>query len=193
MEHAMRQLFLAGLMTLTLSGAIAAPAGPPVFLLPMACSELLPDTDPFIRFLDSVARGNLLTENALSKRIFRLMALREKVAETIRIGRERNPVDIMVQKTLCFYRQQKEPLKPVPYDDEVFLEFLKGGIDDMEKQISAAIRQEEIERFQKKEFERKLEQNREREDQLRRQAQRDADKEMKQISESAKRQVKNGT
>lgn len=189
----MRRLFLAGLTTLTLSGAIAAPAGPPVFLLPMACSELLPDTDPFIRFLDSVARGNLLTENALSKRIFRLMALREKVAETIRIGRERNPVDIMVQKTLCFYRQQKEPLKPVPYDDEAFLEFLKGGIDDMEKQISAAIRQEEIERFQKKEFERKLEQNREREDQLRRQAQRDAEKEMKQISESAKRQVKSGT
>ena len=37
----------------------------------------------------------------------------------------------------------------------------KKALDDMEKQISAAIRQEEVERFQKKEFERKLEQNRE--------------------------------
>lgn len=187
------------LMTLTILAQLffvdssrAAPAGPPVYLLPMACSELLPDTDPFVRFLDSVARGNLTSEPALSRRIFRLMALRDKVRDTLRSGTERNPVDVMVQKTLCFYRQQKEPLKAIPYDDDGFVQFFKSSIDDLEKQVNAAIQQQQLEKFQKQEFERKLEANREREEKLRIQAQREAEKEMKRLSDSARRQARSG-
>jgi hypothetical protein len=187
-------LFLAVISQCVFSpNAAAALGGPPVYLLPMECSELLPDTDPFVRYLDSVARGNLTTEAALSRKIFRILALREKVNETLRKATARNPVDIYVQKTLCFYRQQKEPLKPVPYDDAEFLTFLKSSFDDLEKEIYSALQQTEVEQIQKKEFERRLEQNRDREESLRLQAQQEADKQLKAITEAARRQVKRGS
>ena len=33
--------------------------------------------------------------------------------------------DVLVRKTLCFYREQKEPLKPIAYDNAEFIKFLK--------------------------------------------------------------------
>src|SRR5947209_14947948 len=78
------------------------------FLLPMSCAELLPDPAPYLGFFEAVGKGLVAKDRALSKRIFRVLSLREKLAEEPDRAREGNPVDVLIRKTLCYYREQKD-------------------------------------------------------------------------------------
>src|SRR5687768_12693389 len=93
----------------TLRAALPPQGG--VFMLPLSCSELLPDPGPFINFFEAVARGSVTHDKAFSKRMFKILALREKLSNMTDRTREQNPVDDLIKRTLCFYREQKEPLK----------------------------------------------------------------------------------
>jgi hypothetical protein len=161
-----------------------------IYLLPLECSELLPDNSPFVHFLEAVARGCLSKEKSFAKRIFKVLATREKMTASAQQSREQNPIDVLIRKTLCFYRENKEPLKMVPYDDVAFLAFFRTSLDVLEKQIEETIFQREFDRQQRKEYERVLMQNRELEESVRGQAEVDADRNYERISTSAKRKVK---
>lgn len=161
-----------------------------VFLLPLECSELLPDSGPYLKFMEAIARGNLRKDKNLSKRVFKILATREKMQQSIDESHETNPVDILIRKTLCFYREKKEPLKMVPYDDPQFLAFLHGSIGDLEKKVEESIFQREYDKHQRKEYERQLGENQDLEDTIRSQAEVDADRNFDRLSKAAKRKVR---
>lgn len=160
-----------------------------VYLLPMTCSELLPNSDPFLKFLDSVARGNLGGDPAMATQIFRVLGLRNRLAELIGGKREKNPADTLIQKTLCFYRQNKDPLRPVAFDDNDFLAFLKQSLAELENRIVSAVDQKQQERFRLEEFSRRLELNRDREEVLRNAADAEAERKFQAVSEAAKKKI----
>lgn len=161
-----------------------------VYLLPLECSELLPDSTPFIQFFEAVARGRLRSDKAFSKRIFEIIALRERMQKNASQSREQNPVDILIRKTLCFYREKKEPLKMVPYDDAEFLAYLRGSFGDLESKVREIISQREFDRQQRKEYERLLTENQELENSIRNQAEVEADRQYEKLSTAAKRRAK---
>src|SRR4051812_4106201 len=93
--------FWIGVILMT-KGAIAAmPLEAGVYLLPINCSELLPDDSPFVQFFEAVGRGNATANRSFSKRIFRLVSMREKAMRSADRIRDQNPVDRLIRKTLC--------------------------------------------------------------------------------------------
>ncbi len=161
-----------------------------VYLLPLECSELLPDNGPFLNFFEAVGRGNIRKDKNLSQRIFKVLAMRERLEQSGGQSRESNPVDLLVRKSLCFFREKKDPLRMVPYDDPQFLDFLRVSMGDLEKKIEEMIFQKEFDKAQRKEYERKLTENQELEDKVRGQAEVDADRNFDRLSKAARRKVK---
>ncbi|NBT58252.1 hypothetical protein EBT16_05660 [bacterium] len=134
------RLALALMLVLAGGRATAIPTQlEPTYLLPLNCSELLPDNSTFVSYFDSVGKGQVVSDKALSQKIFRILALRERVQDTPGLFDGANPVDVVIRRTLCYYRQQKDALRPVPYYDSHFLSFLKENIKDLEKKVEAVI------------------------------------------------------
>ena len=161
-----------------------------VFLLPLECSELLPDSSPYLQFFEAVGRGRLRSDKPLAKRVFEILALRERMQKDASQSREQNPIDLLVRKTLCFYREKKEPLKMVPYDDPDFLAYVRSNLGDLEAKVRQVISQHEYDRQQRKEYERILTENQELEESVRTQAEVAADREFERLSSVARRKAK---
>lgn len=124
--------------------------------MPVSCAELLQDSGPFMNFFEAVAKGQVTKDRKFSRRLFRILSLREKLGEATGRTREANPVDAIIRRTVCFYREQKEPLKPVSFDDEPFLKFLRSSVKELEDKVEDTIFQWEFERQQRREYERRL-------------------------------------
>lgn len=161
-----------------------------VYMMPMNCGELLPETSGFLGFFDSVAKGAAYEDRALSKRLLRLISLREKINDAADLSRHPNPVDTLIQKTICFYRIQKEPLKAVAFDDEGFLHFIKSSLKDLEAKVEDAVFATQFERFQKEEFSRRVLANKDLIETLEREASKDAGRTFGRISDNAKRKAR---
>lgn len=160
-----------------------------IYVMPMNCTELLPDTSVFIGFFDSVARGGATIDKALSKRLLRILSLREKVNDTADLSRQPNPIDTLIQKTICFYREQKEPLKQIPFDDPDFATFLKTSLKDLETKVEDAVFNVQFEKYQKEEYARRVQANRGVIEKLEREADTDADRAFDRLSNNAKRKA----
>lgn len=160
-----------------------------IFLMPMNCSELLPDNGPFIQFFDSVALGMLSKDRAFSKRLMRLKSLRTQVAETKEKGRDENPVDVLMRETICFYRKTKDPLKQIPFDDPDFISFLRKSVKTLEAKVEDAIFQLEYEKFQREIFEKKTQRNQALLRSIEKEALDDAARSFQKISRAAARKV----
>lgn len=160
------------------------------FLLPMSCAELLQDATPFLSFFEAVAQGMVAQDRKFSRRLFRVLSLRDKLGETTGRTREANPVDTLVRKTLCFYREQKEPLRPIPFDDPEFLKFLKAGLKDLEEKVDDTVFQWEFERQQRREYERKLKQNQGMVETVQKEAESDAERAFDRLSDAARKKVR---
>lgn len=174
---------------LKLPTASAAVESRSIVMLPISCSELLQETEPFINFFEAVGRGLVKTDKELSKKIFSILALREKLEELSTARGRRNPIDILIQKTLCFYREQKEPLKEVSYDNSRFVSFIKESISELDKKVQEAIYKYEVERFRREYYELKLEENNKLAQSLRLEAQKIAELKYKTISNRAKKKI----
>ena len=161
-----------------------------VFLMPMNCSELLPDNQPFVQFFDSVALGVLPKDRAFAKRLLRIKSLREKVFETKDKGREDNPVDLLLRETVCFYRKTKDPIKQIPFDDADFVSFLRKSIKTLEAKVDDAIFQLEYERHQREIFEKKSEKNQALLRSLENEALEDANRTFSKISKAAEKKAR---
>lgn len=109
------------------------------FLLPLNCTELLPDQTQFLSYFESVGKGQVKNNKRLSQRIFKILALRERLQKDTQIYEGKNPVDHLIQKTLCFYRQQKEPLAPVPFDDPKVVSFINQNLKELEAKVEAVV------------------------------------------------------
>lgn len=163
----------------------------PTYLLPTTCAELMPDAEPYLGFMEAVALGGAQSDRNFSKRILRILALRMKLNEVSERARENNPVDKLVEKTLCFYREQKEPLRPVPFDDVPFTKYLKDSMRELELKVEDAVYQTELERVQRKHYELQLQKNRELVEDLRNEAETQANRSFQRLSTSAQQKVKN--
>ncbi len=158
--------------------------------LPLTCAELLPDTTPYVTFFEAVARGQVSTNRTFSKRVYRILSLRDRMVDVVEKGRDQNPIDSLIRKTLCFYREQKEPLKPVPFDDDQFLTYIKASMKDLEAKVDDAVFDWEFERQQRREFERMAIRNQKKVDSVAREADVEADRHFEKLSLRAKRKVK---
>lgn len=168
-------------------GALAPKGG--FFLLPLTCAELLPDNAPYLGFLESVANGVVVSDREFSKRLYRVLALRQKLFESGTRARENNPIDILIRRTLCFYREQKEPLRPVPFDDTDFLKFLRGSLKELEYKIDDAVFQEEFEKYQRQQYENQLNKNRAVVERVKSEAETSAENAYERLSRTAKQKV----
>jgi hypothetical protein len=190
-KNTMRQrLILVGLFFAALPawGIINPDTG--VYMMPMNCGELLPDPAPYLNFFASVARNSVGTDRALSRRLFRVLSLREKIQENAEKKHTPNPIDMLVEKTVCFYREQKEPLKPVSSDDAEFVKFIKGAVADLENKVNDAVFTIEYDRQQRLEFERRARANKGIVQRLEDEADREADVSFEKLSKAARRKVK---
>lgn len=186
-------LFIIGLvLVLSTWGATTFAAKPDnnVYMMPLNCGELLPDTTNFVGYFESVAKGLAGSDKAFSKRMLKLLSLREKVAEVVDLNRAPNPVDTLIQKTVCFYREQKEPLKPITFDDPNFLTFLKTSFKDLEGKVEDAVFNAQFEKYQREEYARRVQANRGAIETLEKEANRDADRVFDKISSNAKRKAR---
>jgi hypothetical protein len=170
------------------AGEAALPRGREV-MLPMTCSELFPETEPFAHFFEAVARGAVTTNARLSKRMFRVLALRQKLADSGKLHKDDNPIDTILRKTGCFFRETKDPARPVPFDDAQFLKYIETSIDEVENKSEAAVYEAELARLQREEYEKRLEANQGLIDQLRQEADRAAQKSYDQLSQKARKKV----
>ncbi len=169
--------------------SLSAAQGPGTFLLPLSCGELLPDPSPFLSFFESVANGAVNTDKKLSTRLYQILALRDKLNSLGGKSRENNHIDRLIHKTLCFYREQREPLQPVPYDDPRFLEFIRSSMKELEQHAEQAVYDAEYEKARRKEYENLLEHNREIVDRLKDEAERQADRSYARLSKAARKKV----
>ncbi len=183
-------LFILRITFLTLGSLANLNPGGGTILMPLNCSELLPDTSPFIQYFESVARGAAASDRPFSLRVFKLLALRERLAEEDAASRDQNPVDIIIRKSLCFYREQKEPVRPIPYDDETFVLYLKKYLKEIEIRVEKIIIQTEFEKRSRKAYEEKLTRNKATIDVLRREAEREANSVYKSLSNQAQRKLR---
>lgn len=171
------------------SGAAPSSQGQGPQLLPLTCAELLPDVTPYVLFFDAVGRGQVAKDRRFSKRVYRVLALRDRVNDFMDKGADVNPVDGLIRKTLCFYREQKEPLRAIPYDDAEFLKFLKGSIKDLESKVESAVFDWELERQERREFERRARKNQKIVDSVIREADIEADQAFDKIAQRAKKKA----
>ncbi len=178
--------FLLGLLVSIALGAMSTP----VYLLPMNCAELVPDSGPFMHFFESVASGIAANNRALSKRLFRVLSLRERVAvETGRVG-DANPVDPLIRRFLCYYREQKDPLRIISYDDSEFLGYMKKELPNLEKQVDDSVYRVAFEEQSRIEFDRRLQLHQSLIEVVRDEAGREADLVFEKVIESARKKVK---
>jgi len=162
----------------------------PTYLLPLNCSELLPDNTAFLSFFESVGRGQVIAQKELSKKIFRILALREKIAGISFQQGGVNPVDIVIRRTLCFYRQQREALQPVPYYDAKFVAFLKDNMLELEKKVEAVIVESQYKVIHQEMLEKRAQQNLALIEEAKRQADRVASQTFERLSRQAARKAK---
>lgn len=161
-----------------------------VFMLPMNCSELLPDATPFLNFFEAIARANVLKDQKFTKRLLRVLALRDHFAESGDRSREQNPIDVLIRRTLCFYREQKEPSRPIGFDDAGLETFMRSSLGELEDKVKQAILQSEIERQQRLEYERKLKHNQHMVDRLEQEADEEADRTFTQLAKIARKKIR---
>lgn len=161
-----------------------------VYLLPLNCAELLPDSTPFIQFFEGVGRSSVLNEPKFARRIFRLLSFREKLAEER--PKDQNPVDNLIRKTLCFYREQREPLKAVTISDEKFLSYLRASLKELENKVEEAAFQVELEKQEKAEYERRVKGHEGKIEKIYQEVDHQVENEFRRISQSAKRKVTRG-
>lgn len=158
-------------------------------MLPLNCSELLPDSRPFTDFFEAVAVGVVREDPPFARRLFEILSIRSKLFESARRFKEENPVDLLIQKTLCFYREKKDPLKPVTYDDKDFRLYLKRVSVELQQKVNDAVYQWEMERYQRSQYEMQLEKNRKVIDGMRDEADRAADHTLQKLSKKAEKDV----
>jgi len=170
-------------------GSAAPIADSGTYLLPINCSELLPDNSPFLGFFTAVASGTVVSDQRLSRRLFRVLALREKINDNPDLTRDQNPIDLLIRKTLCFFREQKDPLRTVPFDDPEFLKFMKSAVKDLEAKVDDAVFGLEFELQQRTEYEKRMEKNRKVIDAVQREAQKEAEVVYNRLSRNAKRKA----
>lgn len=168
----------------------AIPTDLGVYLLPMNCSELLPDPGIFLGFMESAAKGHATSDRSLSKRIFRILSIRNRLEGAISKHSDRNPVDILIFKTLCFYREQKEPTRAIPFDDPPFVSYLRQALPELENRVDDVIFQAEFERNLRDRYERKLEANQQLVAQLQAEAERDAENSYSRIANTARKKAR---
>ncbi len=156
----------------------------------MNCVELLPDPSPFINYFEAVGRGLVTSNRKLSSRIFKILAIREKVIDAVDRQRDQHPVDKLIRKTLCYYREQKEPLKPVTYDDANFVSYLTQSMNELENKVDEVVFQWELDEAQRKQFEKIVEKNQQLIQAMKMEAEEQAEAKVRKISKRAKNQVK---
>ena len=161
-----------------------------IVLLPLNCSELLPETEPFIDFFEAVAQGQVRQDPSFAQKMFKVMALRRELERSFDGPLGENPVDILIRKTLCYYRQQKEPVRPIPYDDFKFVNFMKAGIDELEESVGNSIYEMEFAKQQRELYTKQLERNRRIIGKVKAAAEKDAEKAFERLSKKAERRVK---
>jgi len=187
-----RNGFSAIVLALTLGGfAAAAPLSQEggVFLMPMSCAELLQDPAPFLGYFEAVAKGQVSKDRKFSRRMFRILSMREKLGEATGRTREANPVDAIIRRTICFYREQKEPLKPVGFEDADFLKFMHVSLKELEDKVEDSIFQWEFERQQRREYERRLKITEGAAQTVAREAEVDADRAYDRLTNAARKKV----
>lgn len=191
--HAVRiSLVCLFLAPITMSWAAPVPLpGEPTYLLPLNCSELLPDNSTFVSYFDSVGRGQVLADKALSQKVFRILALREKLNDSPHLFEGANPVDVVIRRTLCYYRQQKDALQPVPYYDPKLLSFLKENIGELEKKVEAVILECQYKLMSKELLETRAKKNQALVDSAKKQAEKTADNVFDKLHQQALRKARN--
>lgn len=187
----MRRFLLIWLSVVNLGvGFSAVLTEPGVYLMPMNCSELLPEPTPFTNYLEAVGRGLVASNRNLSARIFKVLAIREKTGDAFDRNRDQHPIDILIRKTVCFYRDTKEPLKPVTYDDSNFISYLAASMPELEKKVGEIVYQYELEEAQRKRFAKILEKNSHLIQSMKDEAEAKAESEIDKLTKKAKSQVK---
>lgn len=162
----------------------------PVFTLPQSCGELLSDIGPFLGFLDAVANGLANSDRTLSRRLLRLLALRNEALRNNERLRSDNAIDGTLRRALCFYREQREPLRPVAFDDDGFIRFLRESIGDLEKKVEGAIFDVELESARRRQLESRLAKNRAAAERLEAEADRAARTSYNRILDQARKKAK---
>ena len=105
----------------------------------MNCSELFPDNSTFLSYFEAVGRGQVAEDKVLSRKVFRILALRDQLNAAPELFEGTNPVDVLIRKTLCYYREQKDALQVVPYYDPKMIRYLKDSMKDLESKVDLAI------------------------------------------------------
>lgn len=164
--------------------------GEPTYLLPLNCSELLPDNTTFLSFFESVGRGQVISQKDLSQKVFRILALRDKLGQSSPADSGINPVDVVIRRTLCFYRQQKEALQPVPYYDPKFISFLKDNIRELEQKVEAVIIESQYKTFHQEMLEKRAKQNQALVEEAKRRADKSAAQTFERLTRSASQKAK---
>ena len=121
--------------------------------------------------------------------MYRVLALRARLAEEGGRARDQNPIDVLVRRTLCFYREQTGPAV-VSYDDPKVVKFLKTSLKELETKVDDIIFQSEYERQERMEYKRQLEKNRGVADVVRKEAENDADREYERLASAARRKAR---
>lgn len=170
--------------------SLAVPSSGVIFLLPNTCNELIADAGPYIGFLEAVAQGVVGSDPTLAKKILRVLALREELLRENDMARGVNPVDALVRRTLCYYREQIEPVAPVQFNDASFVRFMRDSIGQLNSKVEDAVFEVVLQDAEEKELERKLERNRRRADKMRAEAERSAEKSFKRIAKAAQSKVR---
>src|SRR5262249_4670026 len=145
---------------------------------------------PFTGFFEAVGKGAGGKDRKFAKQIFKIMALRDRMSEIPDKARDTNPVDTLIRRTLCFYREQEDPGSPGGYDDPKFIAYLKENIKALEGKVEDVIFQAEYDRQQRRQYEQRLEKNQGVVTTLRREADLDADRSFDKIINNAKKKVR---
>jgi hypothetical protein len=157
--------------------------------LPLNCSELMPEPTPYLNFFE--ACGNKLATNATDRKyavqIYKVLYLRKRILPETK---DANPIDTLIQKTLCFYREQKEPLKAIAIDNPAFINYLKGSLPELERKVNEVVYQIESERLRKEAYEKSLQKNSVVIEKVQDQAYSAANQTFDKISKKAKQKIK---
>lgn len=188
-----RQLFVLGLvfcLVICISGQASAFKENATYLLPLNCSELLPDNTAFLSYFEAVGRGQVISDKTLSRKIFRILALREKLNSTPDLFQGINPIDVLIRKTLCYYRQQKDALQVVTYYDPKMVTYLKDNMKDLEVKVDSAIFNCQFQQETKEALEKRAKKNEAIVQDYMKEAQKSANQSFEKITKEAARKAK---
>jgi hypothetical protein len=192
MKHE-RRLFVLGLffgLVICVSGQASAFKENATYLLPLNCSELLPDNTTFLSYFEAVGRGQVISDKTLSRKIFRVLALRDKLNSTPDLFQGINPIDVLIRKTLCYYRQQKDALQVVTYYDPKMVSYLKENIKDLETKVDSAIFNCQFQQETKEALEKRAKKNEALVQDYMKEAQKSANQSFEKITKEAARKAK---